>query len=122
MINVETIKLISIMKELAETSKNGICDFADANEKNWRTKIFFDTRTADENGGCRVVCDACLVDDNMCYHHDVVSYWDDLSPEFTIRAVKSEDDNSYFLDVRLKRSDVSFVIEDGDWYCCDYGI
>lgn len=120
MINVETIKLISFMKELAEESKNGICEFAEANENNFRTKVFYDKNTKDETGGYRVVCDACLVDDPYCYHHDVISYCDQLSPEFTIRARKTEEDDDFFLDVRLIRSDVSFVIENGDWYCSNY--
>lgn len=124
MINAETIKLIGIIKRLAEYSANGISDFEEATQKTWGTKLFFDRNTEDENGNYRVVCDACIIDDYECIHHDAISYWDDLgnSSEYTIRAVKDDTSDEYYIDITLVKSGISFVVENGDWYCADYGV
>ena len=119
MINVETIKLIGIMKELAKRSQNGICDFEEATQDNYCRKVFFDKNATDKDGHYRVVADSCVIDDKECYHHDVISYWDDLGTGFTIRAMKDEDEE-YFIEVCMSLSGVSFVIENGDWYCSSY--
>lgn len=124
MINAETIKLIGILKALSKYSQNGISDFEEANQETWQTKLFFDKNTEDENGKYRVVCDAAVLDNPDCSHHDIISYWDDLgnSSEYTIRAVKDDSNDEYFVEVNLLKSGVSFVIENGDWYCADYGL
>ena len=119
MINVETMKLISIMNTLAKRSKNGIVEFSEANSKNFDDKVFYDKNTADENGSCRVVCDACLIEDSGYEHHDIISYWDDLVPGCSIR-VMLDDEFGHTIDVTMEISKVAFTIDDGEWYCTNF--
>ncbi len=119
-VNTETLKILGIMKELAKKSKNGIFDFKDAHQDDWNKKLFYDKRTGNEKEGYRIVCDACVIDDRRGYHHDAISYWDDLGKGFSIRA--KEYDGEYQIDVTFSNSNLFFTIENGDWYCTDYGV
>lgn len=114
MINLETIKFVRMLEEFAELSKNGIESFENATESTFRAKVFYDVETINSDNECLVVWDACIVDDQECYHHDVVSYYEDTL-EYTIRVVIDENSVPY-ISVKLKISEELIVVEDGKWY------
>jgi transcriptional regulator with XRE-family HTH domain len=114
MINIETMKFIKLLDKLAELSLNGIESFDDANESTYRTKIFYDPIVAQDEKGYKVVADACVIDDPMCYHHDIISYYDRDSFEYTIR-VMIDEDGAYIKVELLKYEDI-IIIENGNWY------
>ena len=118
MINVETIKFIKMLDALAELSKNGIEPFEKANESTWRNKIFYDTRKPATEEGYKVVLDACIIDDPHCYHHDIISYYDSDSFEYTIGVIIDEEGNPY-VKVKLLLSGYTIVIAYGDWHIVD---
>ena len=115
MINIETIKFVNMLNELAGLSKNGIVPFYEATEENKNTKIFYDQNSLDKENGYRVVLDCCIVDDHNCYHHDVISYYDSDSFEYQIRVYIDEDSTSY-VSVNLLISGDIIIIQDGTWY------
>ena len=114
MINLETIKFVRMLEEFAELSKNGIETFENATESTCCDKIFYDAETINDDNECLVVWDACIVDDPECYHHDIVSYYEDTL-EYTIRVVIDESSAPY-VSVKLKVSEEIIVVEDGKWY------
>ena len=114
MINVETIKFVRLLDELAELSRQGIEPFENANETTFGEKIFYDNRVSDEDGGYKVVLDACILDDPECYHHDIVSYYADDSLEYKVKV--NVDEESAYVTVKLLISEDLIIIEDGAWY------
>lgn len=115
MINVETIKFIRMLDELAELSEAGIKDFSEATEENVHNMVFYDSQSPDEEEHFPVVLDSCLLGDPDCIHHDVVSYYDSDSTEYSVR-VTIEEDEDPFIVVKLILSDQEIVVEDGRWY------
>ena len=115
MINVETIKFIRMLDELAELSAKGIKDFSEATQENTRQMVFYDSESPDEKGQFPIVLDSCVIDDPECIHHDVVSYYDSDSAEYSVR-VTIEDDEDPFIVVKLFLSNHEIVVEDGRWY------
>ena len=115
MINIETIKFVKMLDELAELTKGGIFEFKKAtqDDRNSR-KVFYDQETQDSDGNYKVVLDMCIIDDPECIHHDAVSYYDSATEEFTVRAVINEDDT--YIIVKFLNSENQIIIEDGRWY------
>lgn len=113
MINVETIKFVQMLDELAVLSKNGILPFENAKEGELHKKVYYDSRIEDEQGNYKVVLDACVVDDPQCYHHDIISYYDSL--EYNVRVVIDKESEPY-ISVKLLISEEIIVIENGTWY------
>ena len=111
MINVETIKFVQMLEKLAELSKNGIASFAKATSENWGTMAFYDTSKPDEDGNFPVVLDAWISDD----HHDIVSYYDSHSHEYTVR-VNVDEGEEPSIDVKLLMSDEFVCIYHGKWH------
>ena len=115
MINVETLKFLTILNELAELTEGGFDDFSNANEANWGTKVFYDSRKS-EDGRFPVVMDACIIDDPKCSHHDIICYYDSDQNEFTVNAVRDEYDDTYLIQVDFMYSKKKIGIQNGDWY------
>lgn len=115
MINIETIKFVKMLDELAVCTANGIEPFAEANEETYGLRIHYDERDAGGEEGYRVVADACIIDDPNCYHHDIISYWDTESLEYQIRVIIDEEGSPY-INVKLLLSEDIVVIENGKWY------
>ena len=116
MINVETIKFLKMLDKLVELVENGIEEFGKAKETTYRTKIFYDKKTADENGNCNIVLDACIIDDADCYHHDVISYYGYDSNEYKVQVAFDEDDGAPYVLVTLLESDEQIVVDSEHWY------
>lgn len=112
MINVETIKFIKILDELAEHSKNGIESFEFANECTYRTKVFYDESTLGEDG-YKVVYGAVVIDNEDNYHHDIIGYYDSDNFEYTIRV---KIDEAPYIEVKFMMNDDQIIIENGMWY------
>ena len=115
MINVETIKFIKMLDELAQLSLKGVVPFEKATKETCGEKIFYDTKTVDGEAGYRIVLDACVIDDPQCYHRDIISYYDSDSMEYTARVMIDEESNPY-VSVELLISGDTIVIENGSWY------
>lgn len=115
MINVETIRFLNMLNELANLSAAGIKDFSNATQDNIHSMVFFDSESTDEEGFFRVVLDSCIVDDPEYLHHDIVSYYDSDTSEFTVRVIV-EDDEPPYIQVKLLISNEIIVIENGRWY------
>ena len=116
MINIETIEFIKLCDFLAELSKNGIEPFGNATQDTFRSKIFYDDRCADDAGYYKVVLDACIVDDPACFHHDIISYYDSTSKEYTVHVAFNEDDPVPYVLIRLTTSEKEIIIDEGVWY------
>ena len=115
MINVETIKFVRMLNELAELTKKGIVPFEEANQENRNDKVFYDSKAIDGEEGYKVVLDACIVDDPQWYHHDIISYYDSHSLEYQVRVIIDEESMPY-ISVKLIISGDIIVIENGSWY------
>lgn len=115
MINVESIKFVKMLDELATLSAGGIDSFANANEGNLNSKVFYDVSKLDEQGYYPIVQDACIADDPQCFHHDVVSYYTSKTGEYVVYAVVEEDEDPS-IQVDLLISGEQIVIHDGKWY------
>lgn len=111
MINVETIKFVRMLDELARLGLNGFAPFEEATQENRNEKIFYDTNDKDGQEGYRIVLDACITDD----HHDIISYYDGDSLEYTVRVMFDEERVPY-ISVDLLISEDTIVIENGSWY------
>ena len=118
MINIETIKFVNMLNELADLSNEGIEPFENATEETYRTKVFYDSRHFEEEEGYKVVLDACILDDPDCNHHDILSYYDSGSLEYKIRVKFDEDDEESgpYICVELLLSEEIIVVENGRWY------
>ena len=118
MINIETIKFVNMLNELAELSNEGIEPFENATEDTYRTKVFYDSRHFEGEEGYKVVLDACLCDDPDCYHHDIISYYDSNNLEYKILVKFDEDDEESgpYICVELLLSEEIIVVENGRWY------
>lgn len=116
MINVETIKFIKMLDELAELVGNGIEEFGEATETTFRTKIFYDKKTADEKGNFNIVLNAYLIDDTDCYHHDAISYYGYDSNEYKVQVAFDENDGEPYVFVKLLENDELIIVDTTHWY------
>ena len=112
MINLETIKFVKMLDELAELAKNGIEPFENATHESFRSKIYYDPCEINEIEGFPIVLDACI-DDRI--HHDIVSYYGGRSREYAVR-VRTDADGSLYIQVTLLVSEEIIIIENGEWY------
>ena len=116
MINVETIKFVRMLDRLVELVQNGIEEFGKATETTYQNKIHYDKKTADVEGKCKIVLDACVIDDVDCYHHDVISYYGDDTEEYTVQVAFDDDDDSPYIIVTLIESNEIIIVDDEHWY------
>ena len=114
MINVETIKFVKMLDELAELSKKGIEPFESATEETYGTRVFYDEKSLAREKGYKIVLDACIWDNPECYHHDIISYYDSHSLEYKIRVCFDEE--GAYIEVILLMSEDVIVIENGAWH------
>lgn len=115
MINIETIKFIKVLDKLAEMSLNGIEPFENATEETFNNILFYNKKTeeqSEDNTTYKLVMDACIVDNEMCYHHDIKSYYD--TEEYTVRVVFQGD--AHYIEIRFVYNDELIIIEKGKWY------
>ena len=114
MINIETIRFMKMLDELAELSENGISPFEEATQATYQNQVFYDARQIDGDEGYRVVQEAYILDDPKCFHHDIISYYDQGSLEYKIRVIIDEE--GAYIEVKLLYSDSIIVIDKGSWY------
>ena len=117
MINIETIKFMKMLGDIAEQTLVGIQEFSKATSESYHEQIFYDLSKKDDKGRYKVVLDACVIDDKDCYHHDVISYYDDVFGDYIVR-VEIDEENKPFVIVSLLGSEEEIIIEDGKWYFC----
>ena len=109
MINVETVKLVKLVEDLAKRSLNGIKPFDDATEETKDLNIFYDTNKFDDDGYF-VVYWSCV----DSWHHDIRSYYDSVSNGYKVRAIISEV-ASPSIRITLHGSNEAILISDGNW-------
>lgn len=110
-VKYEDVLFVGMLNSLANKTKFGIVDFdtyvkAPGSYDGWLVY--------NKNDSGRVACDM-VVDDS---HSDIVSYYDSLFPDVSIRVV--DGDGDVFVDVTLPCGGI--VIEHGTWYVYEYGI
>lgn len=124
LINLETVKFINDLNQLAEQSQYGILPFSTFNDwEERRNYLFYDDESPkkiDSNLISYPLISSFYIDE---LHHNIVSTWtsdyNGLAPialEFVVHidkeeeapyiAIKSEEDESFYI-----------VIEGGQWYC-----
>ena len=108
MINTETLKFSKMLDELAEKSKNGIEKFENATSETFHEKIFYA-----EDLNCKVVQEACIIDDEDCIHHDIIGFYE--GNEYSMHVELVDDDEPFVL-VQMLDSNEEIVIENGEWY------
>lgn len=107
MLNVETIKFMKMLDDLAKMSNVGIEGFSTATAELYQTVVYYDDLHDDDRKN-RIVLDAVI---DEC-HHDIVCYYEDTE-DYTIRAVE---DDGVFIVVDFLKTDDQIVIEHGRWY------
>ena len=112
MINLETIKFLKMLDEVAALAENGIEPFENATHDSFRSKIYYDPCEIDGEDGFPIVLDACIDDRS---HHDIISYYGGRSREYTIR-VRFDEEESMYIQVTLLMSEEIIIIENGEWY------
>ena len=121
MIDIETVKFIEMLNELAQKAKSGVKPFAECTVENKEDCVFYDedTETVDEiSHSCnlyRIVLDKS-VDGSI--HHDVISYYDDLfDGEYQVNVVIPMEEIDEEPLIEVKGDDgVDIIIEPGNWY------
>ena len=115
MINIETIKFMQMLDELAAKTVNRFIPFSAAAASDLHTSIVYDETKPDENGFFPIVHDACIVDDPTCLLHDIISYYDSDSEEYTARVDLVEGmPPSIVVDLLL--SEAQIAIYEGKWH------
>lgn len=103
MVNIETIRLMALIKELAKKSENGLMEVKQATEENKDKYIFYDSSIClDDEEKFPVVEGMIIIDDPKCYHHDVISYIeqrrsDDIYVAEDFEEVEDEDEEEEIL-------------------------
>ena len=114
MINVPTLKMVSVLNDLAEKSKDGIIPFSKIREANENSVLYDDTES--DAIGFKVVLDKCVEEELS----DIVSYYDNypgIEGELLIRVSKQGvEDGEPFILVSFPDNTSEIVIEDGKWY------
>lgn len=111
MINVETIKFVKMLDDLAGKSSIGIEPFSAVSSYNYFDKVVcYDDRNTDEDGNYRLILQSVI---DEC-HHNIMAYIEDTL-DYKVRVHCSRKDGDY-IEVVLPDSDTSIVIEDGRWY------
>lgn len=108
MINVETIKFVKMLDELAERSKNGIEPFENATHDNLWEKVFYDPTAKDEEG-YKVVLDALISDDER----DLRAYYE--NSEYAVR-VEIDELSNISINIKLLLSEDTIIIKNGAWW------
>lgn len=117
MINIETVSFIAKLNELAEKEQNGIREFKEATSENKDDYIFYDATSCSRRGEdgalmYRVVGFA-FIDE---IHHDIVSYCDDESHDFTAFVIDDGENGAPYLEIRIPVEDKYIQFADGKWF------
>lgn len=118
MLNIETLKMVCMLNEIAELAKNGIEEFSKALKNSVGTKILYDENSTNSHGYYRVVCSA-LVDGVA--HRDIISYYDSIFDECDVGVIFLDDcdENDCIYkkaSVIVNVGDEEIFIENGKWY------
>lgn len=115
MIDVKTLKLIKIIDELKELSKNGIKPFSECTEENDGQYVFYDENALNPDETHKICLDTIVCEE----HHDVICYYEDyagdtysLRDECYIGVVTTEEEP--FINIHLKDGH-DIIIYDGNW-------
>ncbi len=111
MLNIETMKFMHMLNELAILTKNGIDEFENATSENIDSKVFYNKNAQNKDGNYKIVLDPCLID-----HHDVISYYGDDSSEYSIAVSFDNDHNKPYIIIKFFLSEEEIMIENGQWF------
>ena len=110
MINVDTIKMMKLIEDFTERSKNGIVPFSKITSENQDYYISYDEHVKNAGGrSYKVPAGTCLA----LEHHDVYCYYGD-DEDYTMGVVIEEDGQKY-VEIKFNNDDI-IIIENGEWY------
>ena len=115
MINIETMKFMKMLDELAIQSAVGIKDFSEATEATAHEMVFYDKSSPDPDGHYPVVLESCVIDNPKCIHHDIIKYYDSDTSEYVVQ-VELGENGQPFIHVAFVASNEDIVVEEGKWY------
>lgn len=118
MINIETLELLFLTDELQQLLIEGVDDFAEATSQNFKTKLFYDSSSQEEDNQYNIVRDAMLIEDPECYHHDIISCYGSESEEYNVFLVLEDPLDPYII-VDLFQAEKLIIIEKGRKYMTD---
>lgn len=114
-INIQTVKFMKMLDELAELTNDDFTEFEDLTQEQieYECGIIYDKNNRNKNGGYKVVLDL-LIDGE---HHDIVSYFESYCDcsGYTV-SVMEDEENSDDKWIQVDIDDECIVIERGQWY------
>lgn len=109
--DLETIKFIALLNDLAEKTKNGYIPFSKATTKN-KNCILYDDESTYSNGH-PIVCDTCIDE----IHHDIVDTYNEIyDPEGIVIRLVIEDDEAFINITCIYDESIDIVVDNGKWY------
>lgn len=112
MINVETVRFVKLLNDLAEKSKIGILPFSTLPPALFESVLCYNDRSPDAQGHYKLIRQA-VFDDEEETRLSVSSYYEDTDG-YVIRAHPDTKDGTY-VTVRMKDGSL-IMIENGMWY------
>lgn len=114
----EAVRLMHVIEDLKERSKNGIRSFDECTKETKDDCIWFDPNSNFYGNTKREVVSMSCVDEN---HHDIISTMTKEFEDIDIFAERSVGDNEeltgdYYIGIRDRMSDGLIIIEDGRSY------
>lgn len=110
MINVETIKFVKMLDDLAQKLKSGVIPFGEVTEESSSDALYYDETSPDNNGYYRVALDVMTIGG----HHDIISFYDSDTYDYTVRLDLEYEDPCVV--VRLVGSNELIVVDAGEWH------
>lgn len=114
-INIQTVKFMKMLEELAELTTDEFTAFEDLTQEQIEGEcgIIFDQKNRNENGGYRVVLDMLIDEDR----HDIFSYFEDYCDcEGYSVSVMEDEENPDDKWIQVDIDGESIVVENGVWY------
>ena len=114
-INLQTVKFMKMLDELAELTTDAFTEFGDMTQEQLEGEcgIIYDKNNSNENGGYKVVLDI-LIDEN---HHDILSYFEDYCDcEGYSVSVMEDEENPADKWIQVEIDGEGIIVENGVWY------
>lgn len=113
-INMETLKALEMIEELARKSKNGIKPFSEVTKETKDEFIFYDDKYKEKENGYPIAC-MIIADEGDENIHSISTYdhYVITDRDYTVRVKEDEDGRKY---VEFRKHSRIIIIEDGRWY------
>lgn len=113
MINIETIKFIAFLNDMAEKTKEGFYPFSTVIEKKG---ILYNDEEKYKKGH-KIIADYLVA----CDHHDIISTYTDVYERYgitivVITEIEGDDDIDPYIEITFDYCNECIIIEDGRWH------